>query len=339
MYILIFIFWSYHFSEVNSYSIGSAWSKLTHPLKNKARNWFITRAETLGIPWNDLTKYYKKQDVQLIKNKIRLEQLDIVYPSYYTMPFHGYEKGNLDWLPAYENTAATLNIAAGYWPNANVEEAQNWMRFNSTDKIKKYLEFYPYNEYDGSYNLCDNDPIHPAKILDIGCSVGISSEYLKEAFPKSHVTGLDLSPYFLSIAQHRNQLNGTYIDYVHANAEDMPFKSSTYDLVTCNFLFHEVPYHATRCILNEIIRVLKPNGVIAIVDVEPDIVNNKKNNLLGPMRKWMFEVTEPHIYNYYERSMKTQLKDIGFSKVQKKQNDPVNSVWIGTSNGVKFHEE
>ena len=37
----------------------------------------------------------------------------------------------------------------------------------------------------------------PRKALDIGCSIGISTEYLQDSFPKeSEIYGMDLSPYF-----------------------------------------------------------------------------------------------------------------------------------------------
>ena len=35
--------------------------------------------------------------------------------------------------------------------------------------------------------------------------------------------------------------NNLDIKYFHANAEDIPRKNEYYDLITCNFLFHEVP--------------------------------------------------------------------------------------------------
>jgi hypothetical protein len=40
--------------------------------------------------------------------------------------------------------------------------------------------------------------------------------------------------------------------------------------------------------------------------------NMKENNVLSPFRRWMFEVTEPHIYSYYENDMRNLLKNVGF---------------------------
>jgi trans-aconitate methyltransferase len=41
----------------------------------------------------------------------------------------------------------------------------------------------------------------PNTILDVGCSTGISSRWLQQAFPEADITGMDLSPYFLAVAE------------------------------------------------------------------------------------------------------------------------------------------
>jgi SAM-dependent methyltransferase len=41
----------------------------------------------------------------------------------------------------------------------------------------------------------------PSTLLDIGCSTGISTRWYQKAFPHADLTGLDLSPYFLAVAE------------------------------------------------------------------------------------------------------------------------------------------
>ena len=45
----------------------------------------------------------------------------------------------------------------------------------------------------------------PAEVLDLGCSAGIGTRRLADAFPAAHVTGLDLSPHFLAVAELRER--------------------------------------------------------------------------------------------------------------------------------------
>ena len=41
--------------------------------------------------------------------------------------------------------------------------------------------------------------------LDVGCSAGVSSRFLAAALPGAQVTGLDLSPHFLAVAEWRER--------------------------------------------------------------------------------------------------------------------------------------
>lgn len=43
-------------------------------------------------------------------------------------------------------------------------------------------------------------------ILDVGCSAGISTRAMADAFPEAaSLRGLDLSPHFLAVAEHRER--------------------------------------------------------------------------------------------------------------------------------------
>ena len=57
--------------------------------------------------------------------------------------------------------------------------------------------------------------------------------------------------------------------YLHANAEAMPLDDRSQDMVAASYLVHELPVIGTKGFLHESYRVLKPGGVIAIVDGDP----------------------------------------------------------------------
>ena len=52
--------------------------------------------------------------------------------------------------------------------------------------------------------LKDHNLPSPKAILDIGCSVGVSTHWLVDTFPGAEVSGLDLSPHFLAVAKYRD---------------------------------------------------------------------------------------------------------------------------------------
>ena len=128
------------------------------------------------------------------------------------------------------------------------------------------------------------------------------------------------------MAMLRNEENNLNINYIHANAESIPKENNYYDLVTCNFLFHETPKEATIKILEEINRVLRPNGILMITDLDKDILKEQLGK--SKFRKWAFEMTEPHISEYYDTDIFSLLSEAGFEFISKVKNDPINSSWL-----------
>ena len=79
-----------------------------------------------------------------------------------------------------------------------------------------------------------------------GCFGGINSSSFTAAYPDIWwytLQGVDLSPYFLAVAQHLEKknaangaLNSKQIRYLHANAEETGLTSVSFDIVSCAFL-------------------------------------------------------------------------------------------------------
>lgn len=289
------------------------WDVLSNTFKDKARSWFIQRAEDKGINWKKITNVYKDDLYTLNKLLIQKTNSSVTYPSYYTRPFHGYDNGNLNWLAAIEGEAATLSMAVNYWKGIDPTTTETWLRVNVSRNIQKYI--------------LENQARPEKEIMDIGCSVGISTEYLYKTFPLAErLVGIDLSPYFVSVASYRAINNKYPILYLHANAENLQLKKK-FDLIVCNFILHEVPNEPSRKIIENMKSMLNENGVLAVVDLDPSKVQN--NLVVNNFRKWAFEVTEPHIYEYYSSNMTQMFEDAGFKQVQKVSNDPINSIWMG----------
>lgn len=289
------------------------WDFLSFTMKDRARGWFIERAEKKGIKWYEILKSYSDNFDKI--TEIYDDKIDknIVYPKYYTRPFHGYEQGNLNWLAAFEGDAATLSMAAGYWSGVDPVTTASWLRFNITNNIQDYIQRYRSRE--------------PVTILDVGSSIGISTEYLYRGFKSCEKAyGIDLSPYFVAVATYRAEQGKLPFYYYHQNAED-PQINHTFDTIVFTYILHEVPRNETQKMIHKMKSLLKPNGVLAIVDLDPEKVTN--NLLLSRFRKWAFEVTEPHVYEYYNTNLSDILQEEGFMNIEKVANDPINSIWMG----------
>lgn len=102
------------------------------------------------------------------------------------------------------------------------------------------------------------------KLLDVACGTGRFLRFLKEAFPRLALTGLDLSAPYLDEARRYLAPYSAALEV--GKAEALPFSPSTFDLVTSIYLFHEVPREVRRLIAAEFARVLKPSGRLVFMD-------------------------------------------------------------------------
>jgi len=249
----------------------------------------------------------------------------IVLPDYYTVPFHAYDDGNMNWLAAYEVEPATFSMAMRVWKderNLTPQEAQSRLRNNGYDEIKTYL----------------GDSIEVRDVLDIGCSTGLSTRFLARAFPQaSRVLGLDLSPFFLSVAMLRQEeatkalfeedlQSLANISYVHKNAEDTGFPEESFDVIAIQFVAHELPPEPTNRIAQECIRLLRPGGVVAIIDNDPQ---SEVIQSLPPPIFTLMKSTEPHSDQYYAFDQEENLRSVGFVDIVTSQVDPRHRLILG----------
>jgi ubiquinone/menaquinone biosynthesis C-methylase UbiE len=102
-------------------------------------------------------------------------------------------------------------------------------------------------------------------LLDVACGTGRFLRQARLMWPAMQLTGLDLSTAYLSEARrHLGRLRPAAL--LEANAEAMPLPDASQDIVTCVFMFHELPPEVRRRVAREISRVLKPGGLLVLVD-------------------------------------------------------------------------
>ena len=133
-------------------------------MKRQARQVLIKTAEQNGIPWRQTRADYEAsaiaQQLEAIHNPA------VIYPDYYQVPFHAYDAGNLCWQAAFEAESATYAMALRVWPDETLtwQAAQDRLRDSFHQVLADYL----------------TQPVHDA--LDVGCSVGISTQTLHRFF-------------------------------------------------------------------------------------------------------------------------------------------------------------
>jgi len=105
-------------------------------------------------------------------------------------PFHAYDDGNLCWDAAIEVESAALAVHSHiHRENSSsplfIQDGDKILRDNFHKRMKESLSEL-------------NFGFVPRKIIDVGCSTGLSTIKLHQSFPNAEVIGMDLSPHMLS---------------------------------------------------------------------------------------------------------------------------------------------
>ncbi|ADZ71729.1 class I SAM-dependent methyltransferase [Polymorphum gilvum] len=100
--------------------------------------------------------------------------------------------------------------------------------------------------------------------LDLACGTGGLLRPALAAFPRLTGVGLDLSEPYLRVARER--MASARARFAAGLAESLPFADASLDVVSCIYLFHELPPKIRKTAATEIARVLKPGGRLLFVD-------------------------------------------------------------------------
>ncbi|MBD2595128.1 class I SAM-dependent methyltransferase [Nostoc spongiaeforme FACHB-130] len=271
---------------------------LANLAKHQARQMMIKRAEKIGVPWTKEVEKLKARNWSIDLAQVQNPQLS--YPDYYVTSFHAYEQGNLSWHAAFEVEPAAHAVHAKIWPGAEVE-GDRQLRQSYHNILKPFLAE------------------EPRDILDMGCSVGLSTFALQQVYPEAKVTGLDLSPYFLAVANYRAQQRQAKINWLHAAAESTGLPDASFDLVSLFLICHELPQAPTRQIFAEARRLLRPGGHLAIMDMNPKSEIYKK---MPPYILTLLKSTEPYLDEYFSLDIEQALMDVGFQRPTITSNSP-----------------
>jgi ubiquinone/menaquinone biosynthesis C-methylase UbiE len=103
------------------------------------------------------------------------------------------------------------------------------------------------------------------RLIDIGCGTGRFLDFVKQAWPRLPVLGLDLSEAYIRHAR-RHLERWSRVTFVVANAEAIPAPDHSCDVVTSMFMLHELPPRVRRTVIGEAARVLKPGGRFILMD-------------------------------------------------------------------------
>ena len=137
------------------------------------------------------------------------------------------------------------------------------------------------------------------RVLEVGCGRGVGIEILLR-LGAAHVTGFDLDPKMVALAQARLTQYGDRVRVFAGDAESIDAPDASLDAVVDYGILHHVPNWQKA--LQEIARVLKPGGKFYFEDL-----------LKGLISSWPARVLfdHPQATQFYGREFRAALEAAG----------------------------
>jgi ubiquinone/menaquinone biosynthesis C-methylase UbiE len=271
---------------------------LANLAKHQARNMMIKRAEKIGVPWRQRVQELQQHDWD--SELVEIQNSQLTYPDYYLTSFHAYEKGNLSWDAALEVEVASYAVHAPLCPEDRTK-GDATLRQSYHDIVQAQVS------------------TEPQDILDMGCSVGLSTFALQQVYPSAKVTGIDLSPYYIAVARYNSQQRQTTINWKHAAAESTGLPDASFDIVSACLMFHELPQAAAKQIFREARRLLRPGGYFTLMDMNP---RSEVYATMAPYILTLLKSTEPYLDEYFTLDLEQELVNAGFNSPTVTPNSP-----------------
>jgi SAM-dependent methyltransferase len=116
------------------------------------------------------------------------------------------------------------------------------------------------------------------RVLDIAAGTGNASIPAAEA--GADVVASDLTPELLDAGRLRAESAGLDLEWVEADAEDLPFDDQSFDVVLSAIGVMFAPHHQEAA--DELVRVCRPGGTIALLSWTPEGMIGSLFRTMGP---------------------------------------------------------
>ena len=166
-------------------------------------------------------------------------------------------------------------------------------------------------------------------VLEIGCGNGNGTKLIKKYFAPNTITAIDLDDKMIKIAQKRNK--DSSISFKVMDASNLDFPDEQFDAIFDFGIIHHIPQW--RDCLNELKRVIKPNGELLIEDLSIDSFTNDIGKL------WKILTDHPYELMYTAKEFKEFLNEIGFIIINYRESNPLKLVKFFSLNAIIDHNQ
>ena len=117
------------------------------------------------------------------------------------------------------------------------------------------------------------------RVLDVAAGTGNAS--IPAAKTGADVTASDLTPELFEAGRKRAETEGVTLEWVEADAENLPFENQSFDVVMSSIGAMFAPHH--QDVADELVRVCRAGGKIAMLNWTPEEMIGALFRTMGPL--------------------------------------------------------
>ncbi len=144
-----------------------------------------------------------------------------------------------------------------------------------------------------------------SRMLQLTCAYGDLTPTLADMTDELHLN--DVAAIQLQLARTTLARRGRAAGVARMNAESLAYATDSFDTLIVFFLLHELPADARQRVLEEAMRVLKPNGRLLVAEYGADRGTHPLHRFL-PL-SWTMERLEPFLRNFRRSDLHVHLQE------------------------------
>lgn len=106
------------------------------------------------------------------------------------------------------------------------------------------------------------------RVLDVGCGTGNLLLTLARRHPGVELAGLDPDARMLARAQRKARRAGVAVSWQRGFGQELPYPDGSLDRVFSSAMLHHLDPQAKDALLAEVRRVLRPDGMLVLADID-----------------------------------------------------------------------
>jgi ubiquinone/menaquinone biosynthesis C-methylase UbiE len=145
-------------------------------------------------------------------------------------------------------------------------------------------------------------------VLEVGCATGtLTLAAKRQTGPTGSVYGIDIIPGMIERSQQKAAQAKLDVTFQVGNIEDIPFPNENFDVVMCSFMIFHMSEKVRNKGIEEIYRVLKPQGKFLVLDLALP---------LNPVSRRILKLLLGFMLKHDLKELQPIMESVGFSQIE-----------------------